>query len=104
MKLTGEYKNHYLIIGTALVIIAVWYFFLRKKDTKESGFISGGDKCSCTSCERTDPFNGQVSVYYKGCNTAQANNGWSTITQEKDCPCPSASIKGPSIRKTQAVN
>ena len=38
MKLTGEYKNHYLIIGTALAIIAVWYFFFKKKDTKESGY------------------------------------------------------------------
>lgn len=41
MKLTGEYKNHYLIIGTALAIIAVWYFFFKKKDTKEISNESG---------------------------------------------------------------
>jgi hypothetical protein len=38
MKLT---KKQWTIIAIVVALIVVWYFFLRKKDTKESGFKKG---------------------------------------------------------------
>jgi hypothetical protein len=35
MKLT---KKHYTIIGVVIALIAIWYFFLRKKEPAESGY------------------------------------------------------------------
>lgn len=48
MKLT---KQHWTIIGVILAVVAIWYFFLRKKDVKkaESGYAK--IDCSKTPCK-----------------------------------------------------
>ena len=95
-----------MLIGLGVLAVAgIGYYMWKKKNETTSGAdgyssVISGDKCSCTSCERTDPFNGSVSVYNgRACNSPQANNGWITITQEKDCPCPSGFVRGQRTTK-----
>lgn len=45
MKLT---KQPWVIIGVIIALIAIWYFFLRKKKT-ESGYIACGSGSRCPS-------------------------------------------------------
>ena len=35
-------KKHWIIIGVVLAIIAVWYFFLRKKESTQSSYVDVG--------------------------------------------------------------
>ena len=89
MKLT---TNQWIIV-IAVAAIAVWYFFLRKKDGKsESGYkisdggtgvnIGGLSQVSVHvpryHCDWTDPRTGVVTTYEGPCNRAKANMGWVT--------------------------
>jgi len=49
-------KKQWMIIGVVIALIAIWYFFLRKKKA-ESGFREGGP---LPDCHRT---------YFAGTNT-----------------------------------
>jgi hypothetical protein len=93
-----------MLIGLGVLAVAgIGYYMWKKKNETTSdadGYSSviSGDKCSCTSCEITDQA-GNTNVYNKECNSVQANIGWKTITQEKDCPCPSPFVKGQRTTK-----
>jgi hypothetical protein len=73
-------KNQWIVIGI-VGAIAVWYFFLRKKDeTKESGYREG-------------------SINYYSClyKLAEKNGGVNTDDHRKTC-------KAEMIRGTKATN
>lgn len=81
-------KQQWTIIGVVVAVIAVWYFFLRKKKA-ESGYSNadlGGMFESGYSaqtqprwhCDWTDPRTGVVTTYEGPCKTAKANMGWVT--------------------------
>lgn len=91
-----------LKVLAAVAIVAISYNMLSKKEETTSGFLGfsfgkkkkkktssgtsnkqeGGDTPKCvTTCEYTNKFNGQVSVYANSCNSAKANQGWKTITR-----------------------
>jgi hypothetical protein len=60
-------KKHYIIIGVVIAIIAVWYFFLRKKKA-ESGFEGVADPFSGQECEQ-----GENPQDFSGCVEKKAN-------------------------------
>lgn len=124
-------KTQWILIGV-FATIAVWYFFLRKKKSEssydknvmifgnENGYtnyeLDGGSlesayqeekkKCSCTSCEKEDPLRPGTFFKYEGvgCNKPLANNGWSTVTKEQDCPCPGGSAYVAPRRNVKAAS